>query len=129
MVLLTICHVTVTQEPKTKRYRQRFGLKVPSRTHCNWCSVDIGQKPYGRKRRYCSHACRQRAYEYRKVERVHDWLDWTERRHLVPRGQRPPKQPWGFRPRRRVAPAPHPRRDEGFLDVSCEVGHAGIRVT
>jgi hypothetical protein len=33
-----------------------------------WCSRQIGdEQPMGRRKRYCSHACRQRAYEKRRM--------------------------------------------------------------
>jgi hypothetical protein len=35
--------------------------------HCGWCGRRLGQSGAGRKRRYCGHACRQRAYERRSA--------------------------------------------------------------
>lgn len=35
-------------------------------THCAWCGREIAQTGSGRRRRYCGHACRQRAYEQRR---------------------------------------------------------------
>lgn len=37
---------------------------------CVWCAkVDIRQTGVGRRRRYCSHACRQAAYDQRRIEK------------------------------------------------------------
>ena len=33
--------------------------------HCAWCGRDISTNNRGRKRKYCSQSCRQRAYEAR----------------------------------------------------------------
>lgn len=33
--------------------------------HCEWCGRDIQSNKTGRKRKYCSQACRQRSYEAR----------------------------------------------------------------
>lgn len=33
---------------------------------CAWCGREIVQTGSGRRRRYCGHACRQRAYEQRR---------------------------------------------------------------
>lgn len=33
---------------------------------CEWCSREIAQEGPGRRRRYCSQSCRQRAYEQRQ---------------------------------------------------------------
>lgn len=35
-------------------------------TRCAWCGQEIVQSGNGRRRRYCGHACRQRAYEQRR---------------------------------------------------------------
>ncbi|AGP30739.1 hypothetical protein [Corynebacterium terpenotabidum] len=34
--------------------------------HCAWCGREIAQTGRGRRRRYCGHSCRQRAYEQRR---------------------------------------------------------------
>lgn len=42
----------------------------PGTVRCEWCSRDImqdGQGRRGRRRRYCSQSCRQRAYEQRQA--------------------------------------------------------------
>lgn len=33
--------------------------------HCEWCGRDISANKMGRRRKYCSQSCRQRAYEAR----------------------------------------------------------------
>jgi hypothetical protein len=38
----------------------------PSGHRCEWCSREITQEGPGRRRRYCSQSCRQRAYEQRQ---------------------------------------------------------------
>lgn len=35
-------------------------------TRCAWCGREIVQPTRGRRRRYCDHSCRQRAYEQRR---------------------------------------------------------------
>ncbi|AWT26233.1 MULTISPECIES: hypothetical protein [Corynebacterium] len=35
-------------------------------THCAWCGREVTQSGSGRRRRYCGHSCRQRAYEQRR---------------------------------------------------------------
>lgn len=32
---------------------------------CQWCGKEIAESPRGRRKKYCSQACRQRAYEQR----------------------------------------------------------------
>ena len=46
---------------------------------CQWCATPINQRYHGRPRKYCSHSCRQRAYENRTTNRIHDWLEHRER--------------------------------------------------
>lgn len=38
------------------------------------CGRELRQAPLGRRRRYCSRACRQRAFRLRERERV--WRSW-----------------------------------------------------
>nr|WP_297006891.1 hypothetical protein [uncultured Corynebacterium sp.] len=40
--------------------------RPPGAPHCAWCGREIVQAGGGRRRRYCSHTCRQRAYEQRR---------------------------------------------------------------
>lgn len=35
--------------------------------HCEWCGREVPQSPRGRRRKYCDHSCRQRAYEHRRA--------------------------------------------------------------
>jgi hypothetical protein len=37
---------------------------------CAWCGATLDQRGTGRPRRYCRAACRQRAYEQRRVEQT-----------------------------------------------------------
>ena len=46
---------------------------------CTWCSAPISQRERGRPRKYCSNTCRQLAYQDRKTDRVHVWLEHRER--------------------------------------------------
>ncbi|MHB8463402.1 MAG: hypothetical protein ACYDH6_14795 [Acidimicrobiales bacterium] len=47
---------------------------------CGWCHRPLGQPRFGRRRKYCKHSCRQRAYEQRKLNRAVDWIAFGERR-------------------------------------------------
>ncbi|WP_208378945.1 hypothetical protein [Cumulibacter soli] len=41
---------------------------MPETVRCTWCSRKIiDAQPTGRRKKYCSHACRQRAYERRRL--------------------------------------------------------------
>ena len=49
--------------------RLQFALgttKRPKTLRCRWCDAKITVDPRGRLPEYCSHGCRQRAYEKRK---------------------------------------------------------------
>ncbi|MBV7295489.1 hypothetical protein KRX51_06090 [Corynebacterium sp. TAE3-ERU12] len=41
-------------------------MTASARNHCEWCGREIESPPRGRRRKYCGHACRQRAYESRR---------------------------------------------------------------
>ncbi len=40
-------------------------MRSKENRHCEWCGRDISTNTMGRKRKYCSQSCRQRAYEAR----------------------------------------------------------------
>ncbi|WP_295624522.1 hypothetical protein [uncultured Corynebacterium sp.] len=42
-------------------------MNVTDNAHCEWCGREIALSPRGRRRKYCDHTCRQRAYEHRKT--------------------------------------------------------------
>lgn len=42
----------------------------PDEELCVWCGETKVKRAVGRRRRYCSHACRQAAYERRRIERA-----------------------------------------------------------
>lgn len=42
--------------------------------NCLWCEKEIHISERGRPRKYCSHACRQRAYESRKYRMDEVWI-------------------------------------------------------
>lgn len=46
---------------------------------CWWCHGPVVRQRTGRWRKYCSHSCRQRAYEQRKLNRAADWVAFGER--------------------------------------------------
>ncbi len=44
------------------------GMRRTAPTRCEWCGRELPvQEGLGRRRRYCAHACRQRAYENRNA--------------------------------------------------------------
>ena len=45
--------------------------KRPKTLRCLWCREKIAVKPQGRLPRFCSHSCRQRAYERAKWQQPH----------------------------------------------------------
>jgi hypothetical protein len=54
-------------------FRKLHGAKVkrPKTLRCIWCKEKIAVKPQGRLPAYCSHSCRQRAYERAKWQQPH----------------------------------------------------------
>jgi hypothetical protein len=55
------------------RFKKLHGAKVkrPKTLRCLWCKEKIAVKPQGRLPAYCSHSCRQRAYERAKWQPPH----------------------------------------------------------
>lgn len=42
-------------------------MAVKRHRTCEWCGTELGESKRGRPRKYCSQACRQRAYEQRNA--------------------------------------------------------------
>jgi hypothetical protein len=55
------------------RFKKLYGAKVkrPKTLRCLWCKGKIAVKPQGRLPSFCSHSCRQRAYERAKWQQPH----------------------------------------------------------
>ncbi|MDO4908560.1 MAG: hypothetical protein Q3962_01745 [Corynebacterium sp.] len=48
-------------------------MPIPRRRKCKWCGKELDLSKRGRPKTYCSHSCRQRAYEARqRTENVTD---------------------------------------------------------
>lgn len=52
-----------------------FPQKPSDDTQCQWCGKDIHYSGRGRRRRFCSQSCRQRAYEQRRGGRMYGYSD------------------------------------------------------
>jgi hypothetical protein len=49
---------------------EELPVEDPDEEHCVWCSGEVKRVGIGRRRKYCSHACRQAAFERRRIERA-----------------------------------------------------------
>jgi sigma54-dependent transcription regulator len=45
---------------------------MPAKIRCSWCSTRFVPKTRGRRPKFCSASCRQRAYEGRRLKVVRD---------------------------------------------------------
>ncbi|WBT07667.1 hypothetical protein PAB09_06855 [Corynebacterium sp. SCR221107] len=41
-------------------------MSVKRQPRCEWCGKELVESPRGRRKKYCSQSCRQRAYEQRQ---------------------------------------------------------------
>jgi hypothetical protein len=109
-------------------FKKLHGAKVkrPKTLRCLWCKEKIAVKPQGRLPAYCSHSCRQRAYERAKWQQplllafhkdlkrlafqaeIRKGVEEVLRQMVSVGAAAPPEQPRSTRPALRVVPTTDP---------------------